>query len=59
MLETLSVLIQVISFKTRGKRVFRMSPLHHHFELGGWSEWRVVVTFWVSRITICGLCRLY
>jgi phospho-N-acetylmuramoyl-pentapeptide-transferase len=46
-LETLSVMIQVASFKTRGKRVFRMSPLHHHFELGGWSEWRVVVTFWL------------
>lgn len=46
-LETLSVMIQVVSFKTHGKRVFRMSPLHHHFELGGWSEWRVVVTFWI------------
>ncbi|OKL37214.1 phospho-N-acetylmuramoyl-pentapeptide-transferase [Domibacillus mangrovi] len=44
--ETLSVILQVWSFKTRGKRIFRMSPLHHHFELGGWSEWRVVVTFW-------------
>lgn len=46
-LETLSVMIQVTSFKTRGKRIFRMSPLHHHFELIGWSEWRVVTTFWV------------
>ncbi|ELK45052.1 phospho-N-acetylmuramoyl-pentapeptide-transferase [Halobacillus sp. BAB-2008] len=45
-LETLSVIIQVISFKTTGKRVFRMSPLHHHYELKGWSEWRVVTTFW-------------
>ncbi|MCM3759348.1 phospho-N-acetylmuramoyl-pentapeptide-transferase [Alkalihalobacillus oceani] len=45
-IETLSVIIQVISFKTRGKRVFKMSPLHHHYELSGWSEWRVVVTFW-------------
>lgn len=44
--ETLSVILQVWSFKTKGKRIFRMSPLHHHFELGGWSEWRVVVTFW-------------
>ncbi|MGH0950610.1 phospho-N-acetylmuramoyl-pentapeptide-transferase [Bacillus mycoides] len=44
--ETLSVIIQVISFKTTGKRVFKMSPLHHHYELCGWSEWRVVVTFW-------------
>ena len=46
-LETLSVIIQVISFKTTGKRVFRMSPLHHHFELSGWSESRVVLTFWL------------
>lgn len=44
--ETLSVIIQVISFQTTGKRVFKMSPLHHHFELNGWSEWRVVLTFW-------------
>ncbi|WP_110112923.1 phospho-N-acetylmuramoyl-pentapeptide-transferase [Bacillus sp. CGMCC 1.16541] len=45
-IETLSVIIQVASFKTTGKRVFKMSPLHHHYELSGWSEWRVVVTFW-------------
>jgi phospho-N-acetylmuramoyl-pentapeptide-transferase len=45
-LETLSVILQVASFKTTGKRIFRMSPLHHHYELCGWSEWRVVVTFW-------------
>ncbi|MNW51861.1 Phospho-N-acetylmuramoyl-pentapeptide-transferase [compost metagenome] len=45
-IEMLSVVIQVVSFKTRGKRVFKMSPIHHHFELSGWSEWRVVVTFW-------------
>ncbi|UCZ51827.1 phospho-N-acetylmuramoyl-pentapeptide-transferase [Bacillus shivajii] len=46
-IETLSVIIQVISFKATGKRVFKMSPLHHHYELSGWSEWRVVVTFWL------------
>lgn len=45
-LETLSVILQVASFKTTGKRIFKMSPLHHHYELSGWSEWRVVVTFW-------------
>lgn len=45
-IETLSVILQVISFQTTGKRIFRMSPLHHHFELSGWSEWKVVVTFW-------------
>lgn len=44
--EALSVIIQVISYKTTGKRVFRMSPIHHHFELGGWSEWKVVFVFW-------------
>lgn len=47
-IEMLSVIIQVISFKTRGKRVFKMSPIHHHFELLGWSEWRVVTTFWMA-----------
>ncbi|MBD8068392.1 phospho-N-acetylmuramoyl-pentapeptide-transferase [Bacillus sp. PS06] len=45
-IETLSVIIQVISFKTTGKRIFKMSPLHHHYELVGWNEWRIVVTFW-------------
>lgn len=47
-IETLSVMLQVMSFKLRGKRIFRMSPIHHHFELAGWSEWRVVATFWVT-----------
>ncbi|SIS37929.1 phospho-N-acetylmuramoyl-pentapeptide-transferase [Salimicrobium flavidum] len=47
-LETLSVIIQVASYKTTGKRVFRMSPLHHHYELKGWSEWKVVTAFWVA-----------
>ncbi|MFZ3130609.1 MAG: phospho-N-acetylmuramoyl-pentapeptide-transferase [Desulfosporosinus sp.] len=45
-MEAFSVIIQVISFQTTGKRVFRMSPLHHHFELGGWGEWKVVIVFW-------------
>ncbi|RDU38485.1 phospho-N-acetylmuramoyl-pentapeptide-transferase [Neobacillus piezotolerans] len=45
-IETLSVILQVISFKTTGRRIFKMSPLHHHYELSGWSEWRVVMTFW-------------
>jgi phospho-N-acetylmuramoyl-pentapeptide-transferase len=53
-LETLSVMLQVISFKTRGKRIFRMSPIHHHFELSGWSEWRVVVTFWLAGMIFAG-----
>lgn len=44
--ETASVIIQVISFKMTGKRVFKMSPIHHHFELSGWSEWKIVLVFW-------------
>jgi phospho-N-acetylmuramoyl-pentapeptide-transferase len=54
-LETLSVIIQVISFKTTGKRVFKMSPLHHHYELVGWSEWRVVTTFWSMGLIFAAL----
>ncbi|HTQ81444.1 MAG TPA: phospho-N-acetylmuramoyl-pentapeptide-transferase [Thermoanaerobaculia bacterium] len=49
-LEALSVIIQVTSFKLRGKRVFRMSPLHHHFELSGWAEPKVIVRFWILSI---------
>jgi len=45
-----SVILQVTSFKLRGKRIFRMSPLHHHFELGGWSETKVVIRFWIMAI---------
>jgi phospho-N-acetylmuramoyl-pentapeptide-transferase len=47
-IEALSVIIQVISFKSTGKRVFRMSPIHHHFELGGWTETKVVAVFWLA-----------
>jgi phospho-N-acetylmuramoyl-pentapeptide-transferase len=54
-LETLSVMIQVASFKLRGKRVLRMSPIHHHFELSGWSEWQVVTTFWLAGFLSAGL----
>jgi phospho-N-acetylmuramoyl-pentapeptide-transferase len=54
-IEVCSVIIQVISFQTRGKRIFKMSPLHHHFELSGWSEWRVVVTFWIAGLFMAGL----
>lgn len=45
--EALSVILQVISFQTTGKRIFRMAPIHHHFELGGWSEIKVVSVFWL------------
>jgi phospho-N-acetylmuramoyl-pentapeptide-transferase len=50
--EALSVMIQVISFKFRGKRVFRMAPLHHHFELAGWSESKVIIRFWIASLIL-------
>lgn len=50
--ETLSVILQVASFKTRGKRIFKMSPIHHHFELSGWSERKVVVVFWSMALIV-------
>nr|MQY76617.1 phospho-N-acetylmuramoyl-pentapeptide-transferase [Spirochaeta sp.] len=46
-IEVLSVIIQVVSYKLTGKRVFRMAPLHHHFELKNWSESKVVIRFWI------------
>jgi len=46
-LETVSVILQVLSFKIRGKRIFRMAPIHHHFELLGWPEPKVIVRFWI------------
>ena len=46
-LETLSVILQVISFQTTGKRIFKMTPIHHHFEMLGWSEWKVDIVFWI------------
>lgn len=49
-LETLSVIIQVASFKLTGKRVFKMAPLHHHFELLGWSEPKVIIRFWIMAV---------
>lgn len=51
-IETLSVIIQVASFKLTGKRVFRMAPLHHHFEVKGWQEPKVIVRFWIIAITL-------
>ncbi len=51
-LETLSVMIQVISFKLTGKRVFRMAPIHHHFEKLGWSEATVVIRFWIIAVVL-------
>lgn len=57
-METASVMIQVTSFKLRGKRVFKMSPIHHHFEMSGWSEWRVVLTFWSIGLLAAVACLI-
>jgi phospho-N-acetylmuramoyl-pentapeptide-transferase len=46
-LETVSVMTQVVSFKLTGKRIFRMAPLHHHYELKGWPEPKIIVRFWI------------
>ena len=51
--EALSVLIQVASFRLTGKRVFKMAPVHHHFELKGWAEPKIIVRFWIVSI-LCG-----
>ena len=58
--ETLSVMIQVASFKLTGRRVFRMAPLHHHFELKGWAEPKVIVRFWIITVilVLIGLASL-
>ena len=49
-IEGLSVMIQVVSFKTRGKRIFLMAPLHHHFELKGWKESKIIIRFWIASL---------
>jgi phospho-N-acetylmuramoyl-pentapeptide-transferase len=50
--EALSVILQVASFKTTGKRIFRMAPLHHHFELKGWTESKVIIRFWIASLIL-------
>ena len=59
-LETVSVIVQVISFKTTGRRVFRMAPLHHHFEKKGWAEPTIVIRFWIiaAVLALIGLATL-
>lgn len=57
-IETASVMLQVASFKLTGKRIFKMSPIHHHFELSGWSEWRIDLTFWLIGL-IAGILTLW
>jgi phospho-N-acetylmuramoyl-pentapeptide-transferase len=48
--EALSVIVQVGSFKVRGKRVFKMAPIHHHFELLGWKESKIITRFWIAAL---------
>ena len=50
--EALSVILQVGSFKLRGKRIFKMAPIHHHFELMGWAENKVVIRFWITTLIL-------
>jgi phospho-N-acetylmuramoyl-pentapeptide-transferase len=59
-LETVSVMVQVVSFKLTGKRVFRMAPIHHHFERLGWAESTVVIRFWIISVMLAmaGLATL-
>ena len=59
-METVSVILQVVSFKLTGKRIFRMAPIHHHFELKGWPEPRVIVRFWIISVilVLAGLATL-
>jgi phospho-N-acetylmuramoyl-pentapeptide-transferase len=59
-LETVSVILQVVSFKLRGKRIFKMAPIHHHFELKGWPEPRIIVRFWIITfvLVLIGLATL-
>ncbi|MDP7283331.1 MAG: hypothetical protein QGG61_02945, partial [Arenicellales bacterium] len=58
--ETVSVILQVVSYKLVGRRLFRMAPLHHHFELKGWPEPRVIVRFWIITLilVLAGLATL-
>ena len=51
-MEALSVIVQVASFRLYGKRVFRMAPIHHHFELKGWPEPKIIVRFWIISIIL-------
>src|SRR3546814_5697257 len=59
-LETVSVMVQVASFKLTGKRVFRMAPLHHHFEKKGWKEPTIVIRFWIIAVilALAGLSKI-
>ncbi|MGY3749703.1 phospho-N-acetylmuramoyl-pentapeptide-transferase [Vagococcus acidifermentans] len=54
-IETLSVMLQVASYKLTGKRLFKMAPIHHHFEMSGWSEWKVDIVFWIVGLLMSAL----
>ena len=54
-IEALSVIIQVISFKRTGRRVFLMAPIHHHFEMKAWSETKIMVRFWIVSAILCAI----
>ena len=58
--ETVSVIVQVVSFKLTGKRVFRMAPIHHHYEQLGWTEPTIVIRFWIVAVVLAllGLATL-
>ena len=60
MLETVSVIVQVVSFKLTGKRVFTMAPIHHHYEQLGWTEPTIVIRFWIVAVVLAllGLATL-
>ena len=59
-LEAVSVIVQVVSFKLTGKRVFKMAPIHHHYEQLGWTEPQIVIRFWIVTVVlaITGLAKL-
>jgi phospho-N-acetylmuramoyl-pentapeptide-transferase len=54
-METVSVIMQVISFRVFHRRIFRMAPIHHHFELAGWPETTVIIRFWILGGLFCAL----
>lgn len=57
--ETISVIIQVFVFKTTGKRVFLMTPFHHHFQKKGWPEWKIVLTFWIIGVMLAAISMIF
>ena len=59
-METVSVILQVLSFRLTGQRIFKMAPIHHHFELKGWPEPKVIVRFWIMTVilVLVGLASL-